>query len=155
MSNCMKEGAPLEANSRLADLEILRRLWKSKVHYLHRNPPQAPIRCQINSVRIFTFKLRCNIILPSALISCKCFFFRFRFQTLIVYAFLTSPLCNRCSCPVVILYLIILLHYYTVHSIIQFRHNATIYSFTFPLHMFRPHSDIIRCFYLAKTVILY
>jgi hypothetical protein len=59
----------------------------------------------------------------------------------------------RFEFPLWVLYLSIPLDYYTLHTIIQFRHNATVYSFTFPFqNMFRPQSAIIRCFTLPQLL---
>jgi hypothetical protein len=52
-----------------------------------------------------------------------------------------------------LLYLSILLHYYSIHTIIQFRHNEPIYyTFIFSFHMFRPQPDMIRCLTLPKLL---
>jgi hypothetical protein len=58
-----------EANRSLASWEILRILWKPKVHYrIHKRPPPVPILSYIDPVHAPTshvLKIQLNIILPS------------------------------------------------------------------------------------------
>jgi hypothetical protein len=62
---------------------------------------------------------------------------------------------NVCNIIIVILYSSILLHYYTLHTIIQFHQNATIYfSLPFSQHVSASTGNH-HVFYLAKTVTLY
>jgi hypothetical protein len=54
LTNSTEKSVSLEADSRSAIQEILRRLWDSKVHNcVHKNPPPDSIPRQMNPIHIF------------------------------------------------------------------------------------------------------
>jgi hypothetical protein len=71
-TSIIEQSRPWEANSRLANQEILRHLWNPKNHYrVHTSPLQVSILSQMNPVHTLPphfLEIHLNIILPSKIL---------------------------------------------------------------------------------------